>query len=101
MTTGLRLDLHEVLKEICENVYFQPPPNADMKYPCVVYSRDAAVTVFAGNAPYRNTKRYQVTVIDKDPDSPIPDKVAHLPMCTFQRFFTADNLNHDVYDLYF
>jgi len=72
-----------------------------MKYPCIVYQRDLARTEFAGNLPYSYTKRYQLTVIDPDPDSTIPDKVAKLPMCTLNRFFIADNLNHDVFEIYF
>jgi hypothetical protein len=40
-------------------------------------------------------------VIDPDPDSPIVDAVAELPLCTYDRFFTADNLNHDVFNLFF
>jgi hypothetical protein len=83
------------------NVYFQPPSNLSMQYPCIVYSRDSAETLFADNSPYRNTKRYQVTVIDRDPDSILPDKVAGLSLCSFERHFTADNLNHDVFNLYF
>ena len=83
------------------NVYFQPPPNIKMQYPCIVYRRDAASTQYADNRLYKNTKRYQVTVIDDDPDSLIPDKVANLPLCSFDRFFTADNLNHDIYRLFF
>jgi hypothetical protein len=57
--------------------------------------------LFANNLPFRHTKRYQVTVIDRDPDSLIPDKVAALPMCLHNRFFVANNLNHDVFNLYF
>lgn len=72
-----------------------------MKYPAIVYKRDTADTQFAGNIPYRNTLRYQVTVIDRDPDSDIPVKVAALPMCLFNRHFVANNLNHDVFNLYF
>jgi hypothetical protein len=72
-----------------------------MTYPCIVYSRDFAETDFAGNRPYKHCKRYQVTIIDRDPDSEIPDKIAELPMCIFDRFYTADNLNHDVYKLFF
>ena len=72
-----------------------------MSYPAIVYKRDYALSEFAGNLPYRHTKRYQVTVIDKNPDSMIPDKVAELPMCSFVRHFTADNLNHDIYNVYF
>lgn len=72
-----------------------------MEYPCIVYKRDARNTQFADNRPYRSKKRYQVTIIDQDPDSDIPEKVAALPLCSFSRFFTAGNLNHDVYTLYF
>lgn len=96
-----------LLQEILEmtlgskNVYFQPPVNIQMKYPCIVYKRDYASTDHANNLPYRNTKRYAVTVIDQNPDSLIPDKIAKLPLCSFSRFYTADNLNHDVFNLYF
>ncbi|MDB5716245.1 MAG: hypothetical protein JWO15_3642 [Sphingomonadales bacterium] len=98
-----RLKLHAILEQILGSayVYFQPPSNIKMKYPCIIYHRDAANTRFADNSPYRHTKRYAVTIIDGDPDSPIPDKVAELPLCSFDRAFVADNLNHDVYSLYF
>jgi hypothetical protein len=72
-----------------------------MQYPCIVYNRDSVDTEFADNTPYRHTKRYQVTVIDRNPDSGVPDKVAALPMCSYDRFFTADNLNHDVFNIFF
>lgn len=82
-------------------VYFQPPNGTLMKYPAIVYKRDYRVTQHANNAAYLSTKRYQVTIIDRNPDSGIPELVAALPMCTFSRFFAVDNLNHDIYDLYF
>jgi hypothetical protein len=100
---GQRLELQTILSDILgfNNVYFQPPPTIKMLYPCIVYERDFAETEFASNYPYKVTKRYQVTVIDRDPDSEIPNKIAALPMCVFDRFYTADNLNHDVYKLFF
>ena len=96
-----RLDLHILLLTFCENVYFQPPDNIQMKYPCIIYKRDRIVIHHANNKPYKHKKRYQITVVDKDPDSDIHEKVATLPMCSYERFFTADNLNHDVYNLFF
>lgn len=98
-----RLELQDVLVETLgsENVYFSPPPTMTMNYPCIVYRRDYTLTEFADNRPYKNKKRYQVTVIDPDPDSTIHEKVAELPLCSYDRFFTADNLNHDVYRLFF
>ena len=72
-----------------------------MEYPCIVYERDSRNTIHAGNLPYKSVKRYSVTVIDRDPDSDIPDKLANLPMCRFDRHFPADKLNHDVYKIFF
>jgi|SRR4029077_7752382 hypothetical protein len=96
-----RLQLHDILKSFTDNVYFQPPENITLEYPCIIYQRDYAETKFADDIPYNNTLRYVVTVIDRDPDSVIPGKVASMPMCLYNRFFTADNLNHDVYRLFF
>jgi hypothetical protein len=42
-----------------------------------------------------------VTVIDEDPDSPTVGKAAALAACRFDRHFEADNLNHDVFSIYF
>jgi hypothetical protein len=91
-----RSDLHDILVALLgsNNVYFQPPPTVKMVYPCTK-------TDFAMNKPYLRQKRYLVTVIDPNPDSIIPDKVAQLPKCIFDRFYTADTLNHDVYKLFF
>ena len=96
-----RLELQSLLEEITDTVYFQPPANVSLTYPCIIYKRDSARTEFAGNNPYSRQLRYQVTVIDRNPDSALPEKVAALPMCLFDRFYTADNLNHDVFNLFF
>ncbi len=96
-----RSELHEILKTMASYVYFQPPTNITMQYPCIVYNRDVANTTFADNFPHRIDQKYTITVIDRNPDSAIPSLVAALQMCIHNRFFTADNLNHDVYNLYF
>ena len=83
------------------NVYFQPPTNVEIQYPCIVYKRSDADTAFADNQTYRRGWRYQVTVIDSNPDSLIPDKLLQEPLSHFRRHFTAGNLNHDVFDLYY
>lgn len=98
-----RVELNALLESILgtDKVHFQPPASVSLSYPCIVYSRDDIDTRFADNIPYTRFKRYQVTVIDKNPDSVIPDKVAALPMCSFATHFTTDNLNHDIFNLYF
>jgi hypothetical protein len=96
-----RLQLHQLLETFTENVYFQPPTNIQLKYPCIIYKRDFADTKFADDNPYAHKVRYAITVIDQNPDSEVPSKVASMPMSLFNRFYTSDNLNHDVYNVYF
>ena len=100
---GNRLDLHELLCNILgsRNVYYQPPASIQMKYPAIVYSRDNVFNRHGDNIPYMQSVSYQVTVIDKDPDSMIVSDISKLPYCRFNRHFTSDNLNHDVFTLYY
>jgi hypothetical protein len=71
-----------------------------MNYPCIVYALSQIATKKANNKLYGSSNGYMVTVIDPDPDSAIPAKVLALPNSSFDRHFTADNLNHDVYNVY-
>jgi len=72
-----------------------------MVYPAIVYERDEEDVKRANNGVYSRTKRYKVTVIDRNPDSDIPDKVSDLPLSSFSSHFVAENLNHDVFSVYF
>ena len=83
------------------NVYFQPPGDVKLQYPCIVYQLDYVRSMFANDRPYAHHKRYSLTYISRSPDQFIPDKIADLPMCAFNRFYVSDNLNHYSYRLYF
>jgi hypothetical protein len=98
-----RLRFHEILCGILgsRNVYFQPPSTVKMQYPCIIYERSLVKTQHADDIPYNSRTCYSVTVIDASPDSEIPDKIGNLPPCKFSRHYAADNLNHDIYDVYY
>ena len=96
-----RQELQDILVAITPHVYFQPPTNLSMEYPCIVYSRDTIQTDFSGNQPYNRMRRYSITVIDRNPDSAIVDAVGALERCSHSRSFKADDLNHDVFQLYY
>jgi hypothetical protein len=98
---GSRLELHTLLTGLGVVAYFQPPPTVDMTYPCIVYQLDDIDTRFANNAPYSLNKEYKITVIDPDPETSIPDQLAVLPGVAFDRFYTADNLNHYAFSINF
>jgi hypothetical protein len=98
-----RLKLQELLESILgsTHVYFQPPENLKMQYDCIVYEQSKIEPTYADNQPYHFNHRYQVTAIYKNPDSDLPEKLAALPKCSHKQHFTASNMNHDVFDLYY
>ena len=98
-----RIDLQNVLEELLgsRNVYYQPPESLKMSYPAIVYSRKTIDNSYANNSVYKQNYAYEITVIDKNPDSEIVNKVSKLPTCRFDRHFKSDNINHDVFTLYY
>ena len=98
-----RLKLQSELEELLgsRNVYFQPPASLEMKYPAIVYHRSNIRNTFANNSVYKQNDAYEIVVIYKDPDSDIPRKVSLLPLCSFDRHYVADNLNHDTFTTYY
>lgn len=97
-----RLDLHELLCSVLgsRNVYFQPPENLQLKFPCIVYELSNYRTLFANNDDYISGKDYSLTFITKDPDSDIPDKLVKLRYCGFNRYFVSDNFNHYIFTIH-
>lgn len=72
-----------------------------MNYPCIIYSRSDIDNLPADNIPYLLNHSYQVIVVDADPDSEIVDRVATFPQSRYNRHYVADNLNHDVFTIYY
>lgn len=99
-----RLKLHEELCELLgtRNVYYQSPESVKMQYDAIRYELGGKDLKHANNKIYLNTNRYDGVVITRDPDTLIPDKLlAHFEMCSFGRPYTADNLNHYPFTLYY
>lgn len=96
--------LQEILSEIpnVKEVYIQAPTDRPLQDPCIMIERGGLSDVkFADNTKYRLLRAYDVTIIDRAPDSNIPDQVEGLPYAEFNRFFRSDGLNHFVFQLYF
>ena len=98
-----RLNLQTTFENILgsRNVYYQPPESVKMQYPAIVYFRNSIENNHANDSVYNQNVSYEIIVIYKDPDSEIPLAVSQLPLCKFNRRYTADNLYHDVFTLYF
>lgn len=99
-----RLELHE---ELCaalgsRNVYFQPPESVKMNYDAIRYWLSGKSLRRANNKIYNSTNRYDGVVITRNPDTTIPDEIlSRFEMCSFGRPYTADNLNHYPFTIYY
>lgn len=92
-----RLELHHKLVELLgsSNVYYQPPETVKLRYPCVLYSIGRKPLNRANNKTYTTYTQYEVTLIYKDPDSDLPDKLLNnLEGVAFDRIWKVDNLYH-------
>lgn len=98
-----RLSLQSELENLLgsRKVFFQPPPTIRLSYPCIIYELADYDIDHADDIKYGIMKRYSITVIDKNPDSELPDKLIKLEYCSFDRFYTIDNLNHWVFTLFY
>lgn len=98
-----RLDLHKELERALgsKNVYFQPPTSVKMQYDAIVYRISNPHILHANNKLYAKKQGYTVTLITKSPDNEAYDKILSLPNCRFDRFYTADRLNHYVFTIYY
>lgn len=103
-----RLELHEILRGIInmtepngdDHVYFQPPESVKMKYPAIRYVRKPMKHIRADNIIYRHLNAFELTLIDKNPDSEYIGKLLSLPYCSHDGHYKADNLNHDKFTIY-
>lgn len=98
-----RLTLHEILCSILgsRNVYYQAPSTVLMSYPAIRYRRINIVNEHANDGVYLSQNQYEITVIDEDPDSAIPDAVNKLQSARFIRSYVADNLNHWIIEIFY
>ena len=87
-------------REAGNHVYFQPPETFKMVYPCIVYEMARDDLLHADDMAYRRKKAYTVTVIDKNPDSELPDVIGDVFNTPMNRHFTLDNLHHFVYTIF-
>ena len=103
-----RKDLHKELKQVMkslgfdENIYYVAPSNNHMEYPCILYLLARPNVRYADNGRYLIFNQYDLTVIDRDEDSPIVDALCgHFSYCSFDRNYISDNLHHTALTLYF
>jgi len=100
-----RLDLHAKLIDILgsNNVYFQPPEGIRIKYPCIIYERSSIDVNHADDISYARMVQYEIMFITKEPDTNdfIMKMLDAFKYCSYSRHFVSDNLNHEIFILYY
>ena len=101
-----RLELNSILTRLLgsNNVYYQPPENLKIKYPAIIYHSNGAKTYRADNGPYMVCQRYTMTYITPDPDDEMINTIAkcyELLGINYDRHYSKDGLNYEVYSFHF
>lgn len=95
-----RKKLDDVLRTFCSNVYYQPPSGYKIKYPCIIYDLEKPDVIFADNALYAMHDQYLIKYITRDPDDNTRYEIMKLELCSADRPYTADNLYHHPFRIY-
>ena len=98
-----RLNLHTILLKVIgnENVYFDPPSNMLLSYPCIKYNREKIDVKRADNTVYIKRNKYSISVIGtRDTDKAVSELLC-LPYCTYNREYTVGGLTHTVLTIFF
>lgn len=73
-----------------------------MQYDAIRYSLSGKDLKVANNRIYQITNQYDGVVITRNPDTTVPDALLnHFEMISFGRPYTADNLHHYPFTLYY
>lgn len=99
-----RIKLHHLLEKILgsKNVYYDPPEDFKLTYPCIVYFQENNAEWHADNRQYHRAKRYSLTYITRKADDPMVDQIdEQLLYCSLNRSFTTSNLHHHAYTLFY
>lgn len=91
----------EILKS--KNVYFQPPSDVHLCYPCIVFYRDGAYNPSANDRGYLFQPSYKVTYINNyEPDPGIIRVILDTFMHSkYTGHSVIGNLHHDYFTIYF
>lgn len=95
--------IQKTLQEIgVKNVYIDPPENIKMKYPCMRVRLNTGRSRYASNKVHIFTPSWEMIYIGYEPDEEMIPKIMHaFPQVSYTRHYTADNLHHNSFILYY
>lgn len=102
-TKERRVEVQRLLESATPNVYFQPPANVSMNYPCVVYHKAPPKDIHANDQRYGSRQKYTITVMDRSPDTQIAEQIVKIfkRNVSIVNYATVSGLNHIYLELYY
>lgn len=99
--------LLQMLDELLDHIplYYDPPSETLMSYPCIRVTHDDLNIIHANNKKYSMMMSYTLTYLNEESvdvglDS-ITSKIINLEYCTFNRHYVSDNIHHYVFKIYY
>lgn len=102
--TATRLLFHTAVQSLFDDVklYFRPPGNLILQYPCIVYQPQSSEPSYALNKPYVIGETYQAILMSVLPGYSEKRKFYDLPesmIVTSNTSYVVDDLVHDVFTI--
>ena len=95
--------LKEDLKKILgvNKVYYEPPTDVKLTYPCLKANRSRRDVKYASNKPYIKDESFTIYFITRDVKTApaVLNQLEELPYCTYDTEYIADGLHHYVYKI--
>lgn len=105
MADTKRIEFHNILKTIMggnnAHVYYRPPENSKIEYPCIIYNRANIEQQYASNISYFRKRCYRVTLCDKAADSQYIDALLDIPTCRYLNHTEAEGISNDTFEIYY
>lgn len=96
-----RPELQKILESIegVTKVYFDPPVNTRIEYPCIKFSLNRRTAIYADDRKYIKGENYIIIFITRDVTkaSLVLEQIEDIPCTNWDRTYIADGLHHYVY----
>lgn len=102
--TDKRIELQYKLEEILgsNKVYYRPPENIKLSYPCIIYHLRNGDIEYANNKTYVFKRSYDLQLIHKTADTDLIEALlGAFSYIRFENSFIVDNLIHENFILYY
>lgn len=97
-----RLELHNTLISTTgiNNIYYNPPENIKMNYPCIRYKRVDVTSKKADDIKYIVHDRYELVIISSKNNDDIVNKLLSIKYMEYDRSMIINGLFHDYMTIY-